>query len=274
MEHCAFITGATSGIGEAMAYELAKRKYNIFIIGRREERLKTVANTIKAMGVAVDYKSVDICDDEKRKELCAYIIEHHSIDMLVNNAGVGAFGLFEEVPCEQQLQMITLNITALVDITHRLLVHMQAPSDIQKPNTNKNNANKYIVNIASVGGFQPGAYYAVYYATKAFVISFSEALPEECKAQKNNIFVSAVCPGPTKSEFFEQAGLIKGEAIPKTLQNIPSAKSLAQYAVPRIVKKKVIIIHGIFFKMMVFFERCMPRAMIRRMTAHIQKQKI
>ena len=209
-----------------------------------------------------------------RAGLCEYIIANHSIDILVNNAGVGAFGLFGELERERQLQMIVLNINALVDITHRLLPHMQNAKNENMGNKNTGH-KKHIVNIASVGGFQAGAYYAVYYATKAFVISFSEALSEECKKQQNNIYVSTVCPGPTKSEFFEQAGLMEaGGEVPKMLSRIPSAETLVQYAVPRILKKKVVIIHGGFFRIVIFMERFMPRAMIRAMTANIQYKKM
>lgn len=189
----ALITGASSGIGETFAQELAARKTNLVLVARSGDKLQKLADTLQSQyqiqtdvivqDLTVPAAANSVFEAVSRKGL--------TIDLLVNNAGFGDYGAFAERPLEKQVNMIQLNITALVELTHLFLVGMQQ---------RKSGA---IINISSIGGFQPIPYMSVYAATKAFVLSFSEALWGENK--DSGVKILALCPGPTESNFFQRA---------------------------------------------------------------------
>lgn len=283
MKHCVLITGASSGIGEALAYEFAKKGYNLYLIARRKDKLEAVSQKVKTLSknadIEVQYKRVDLLSAKERRALCDDITHNHKLDILVNNAGFGVHGFFEDIDSKRHLDMIETNISALVDLTQQLLGHMQRENSNEAQENSKD--ERFIVNIASVGAFQPGAFYAVYFATKAFVLSFSEALNEEMKrkarqASVPRVHVSAVCPGPTQSEFFTQAGMNPEDnsVIAKMFAKSPTSEALAQYVVKRVLKKKVVIIHGRLFSFLIFIQRFMSRTMVRRLTATMQETRM
>ncbi|MBW4440428.1 MAG: SDR family oxidoreductase [Plectolyngbya sp. WJT66-NPBG17] len=190
----ALITGASAGIGAIFAQELAARGYGLVLIARSQDKLEQLAHTLQAQyRVPVEI----IVQDLTEPTAAAIVFEQVqqkgiAIDLLINNAGIGDYGDFAENDRELQLRIIQLNILALVDLTHRFLQPM------------RQQRSGSIVNLASVAAFQTMPYFSIYSATKAFVLSFSEALWAE--NQKYNVHVLAVCPGPAGKAFFKQAG--------------------------------------------------------------------
>ncbi|NEQ71673.1 MAG: SDR family oxidoreductase [Okeania sp. SIO2C9] len=189
----ALITGASSGIGEIFAKELASRKTNLVLVARSEEKLQKLANELQSQyQIQADVIVQDLTAPAATNSIFEIVFQKGlTIDLLINNAGFGDYGNFTERPLEKQVNMIQLNITALVELTYLFLPGMQQ---------NKSGA---IINVSSIGGFQPLPYMSVYGATKAFVLSFSEALWAE--NQDSGVKILALCPGPTESEFFQRA---------------------------------------------------------------------
>lgn len=189
------ITGASAGIGSNFAKQLAEQGHNLILTARRKERLDELAQQlILQYKIKVETLSADLANPEGSKALSDAITKNAwQISGLINNAGFGDRGLFSELTLERQIQMIQLNVTSLVELTHRLLPNIRQ----QK--------HAFIINVASTAAFQAGPNMAIYYATKAFVLSFSEALHEELKQE--HISVSTLCPGPTLSEFADAANM-------------------------------------------------------------------
>jgi short-subunit dehydrogenase len=190
----ALITGASSGLGEHFAYALAREGFELALTARREQRLKAVGNRAKALGAgAVRVIPADLARRETPGAIKQQLDDDGvEIDYLVNNAGFGTTGCFERLPLERELEEIDLNVTALVALT-RLFV---PPMVARRKGT--------IINVASTAAFQPLPYMATYAATKAFVVSFSQALSAELAG--TGVGVSALCPGPVRTEFQQVAG--------------------------------------------------------------------
>lgn len=189
----ALITGASSGIGAAFAQALAKRNYDLVLVARSQDKLQALATQLtQQQGIQVTVIPQDLTDKGAVAGICAELGQKDiTVDLLVNNAGFGTYGEFAEGDLDNYLTMIQLNIAVLVELTHRCLPGMKARQ------------TGSILNIGSTASFQPLPYFAVYAATKAFVLSFSEALWHECKPY--GVKVLAVCPGPTKTSFAEVA---------------------------------------------------------------------
>src|SRR5216684_3698261 len=194
------ITGASSGIGEAFARKLAARGHNLLLVARSEDKLITLCNELgRARSIRAQYVAIDLSE----KDAPARLFEETKsrdlqIDFLINNAGFGSMGDFAKLPLDRELNMIDLNVRALVELTHRFLQPMRE----RKGGT--------IINVASTAGFQPVPFMAVYAATKAFVLSFTEALWEENRPL--GIKVMALCPGVTETGFFEASRMHKPPA--------------------------------------------------------------
>ncbi len=189
----ALITGASAGIGEAFAHELAACQTNLVLVARSGDKLQQLSQKLQEQ-----YKiHVDIVVEDLTKPASATAVfdavtkKGLTIDLLINNAGLGEYGDFAELDREQQLKMIQLNILALVDLTHQFLPEM------------RQHRSGGIINMSSTAAFQTMPYFAVYAASKAFVLSFSEALWAENKSY--GVRVLAVCPGPTDTQFFQEA---------------------------------------------------------------------
>ena len=190
----ALITGASSGIGTAIARELAKRGHNVTLVARREERLKSLAAELAEHEVEAAALACDLIDPEERDRLAGEI--HglgRSVEVLVNNAGFGSRGRFIGNDPGRMVDMVRLNVEAVVDLTSRYMPGMGE------------RGRGAIVNVASVAAFQPLPGSATYAASKAFVLSFSEALHTEQRG--SGVTVTAVCPGPVKTEFTDVAGM-------------------------------------------------------------------
>ncbi|MGH7836353.1 MAG: SDR family NAD(P)-dependent oxidoreductase, partial [Candidatus Binataceae bacterium] len=185
----ALITGASSGLGEQFAYALARQRHDLVLVARRGDRLEQVAARAKELGAArVEIKAMDLGRRETPQAICDQL-KHDQIEIhyLVNNAGFGTSGRFNQLALERELEEIDLNVTALVNLTHLLLPAMIARH------------GGTIINVASTAAFQPVPYMTTYAATKAFVLSFTEGLAGELAG--SGIRVMALCPGPVKTEF-------------------------------------------------------------------------
>ena len=192
MAKTALITGASVGIGYELAKQFARGGYDLILAARNEEKLAAVSQEVRGLGVRADYFVSDLAGREAPLALFARVKDRGvPVDVLVNNAGFGALGAFHEIDLRRHLDMIQVNVAALVELTHRFLPDMIARK------------TGGVLNVASTAGFQPGPHMAIYYATKAFVLSFTEAIGEELAGSGVN--VTALCPGPTESEFRSRA---------------------------------------------------------------------
>lgn len=208
------ITGASSGIGAAFARRLARDGHNLFLVARSEEKLKALCDELASEHkISAKYRSADLIDVDSDvlvfEETQKQGIE---IDWLINNAGFGSMGDFAELDLERELEMIELNITAVVALTHHFLKGMRE----RKRGT--------IINVSSGAGFQPIPFFATYAATKAFVSSFSEAIAEENRPF--GVRIMALCPGTTDTGFFEASGIkdpIKVKGVQTSEQVVDAA---------------------------------------------------
>ncbi|MEP7213426.1 MAG: SDR family oxidoreductase [Acidobacteriota bacterium] len=189
------ITGASSGIGEAFARRLAAEGHNLLLVARSEQKLRDLCDELKReYKITAHFVAIDLIEFEADERLFAETEKHGlEVDLLINNAGFGSAGDFAALDLERELEMINLNICALVALTHRYLKQMRE----RKGGT--------IINVSSAAGFQPLPFMATYAATKAFVTSFTEAVAEENRPF--GIHVMALCPGSTKTNFFAASGI-------------------------------------------------------------------
>jgi len=192
----ALITGGTSGIGKELAKLFAKDHYNLIIVARDQAELDSTAGELSASGIKVETIAKDLSDMEQAKALCGEI--NTPIDVLVNDAGQGVYGLFTENELERELGIVHLNICATVILTKHFLKEMVARGDGK------------ILNLGSVAGKLPGPWQAVYHATKAFVLSFTTAVREEVK--DSGVTLTALMPGVTNTDFFNKAGMNDSKA--------------------------------------------------------------
>ena len=219
----AMITGASSGIGEELAKNLASIGFNIILTARRSERLKEIKEKLTSV---FDVKVKIICADLSVTSECKRLYEEVKgvrIDMLINNAGFGLFGRFEQTDLDRELEMIDVNIKAVHILTKLFL------RDFSKRNYG------YILNVASIAGFMAGPLMATYYASKNYVLQLTRAISQELKHNKVNVYVGALCPGPVDTEFNRVAGaeFAVGGA---------SASEVADYALDEMFKGRNVII--------------------------------
>jgi len=253
MKQTALITGASSGIGSELAKLFAKAQINLVLVARRRERLDILAaGLIKKHGITVEVIDSDLTDADKRQQIFDRLKEKNiSIDYLINNAGFGDNGPFIDCDWDKQQRMIELNISALSHLTRLFL-----PQLIQQKRGG-------ILNVASTAGFLPGPNMAVYYASKAYVLSFTEAIAQEVKA--SGIKVSALCPGPVKTEFVAVAGIENAKMV-NPLTTL-SAQKVALIGYRGLMRGKVVNISGLIMKIMIHSLRISPRAMTRKLSA-------
>lgn len=250
------ITGASSGIGEAFARRLAGLGRNVLLVARSEEKLVTLCNElgrtnrIRAQYVALDLSKPDspqrLFDEAEKRGLV--------VDMLINNAGFGSMGEFTKLDLARELNMVDLNIKALVELTYRFLIPMRA---------RKQGA---IINVASTAAFQPVPYMATYAATKAFVLSFSEALWEENRP--HGVQVMALCPGVTDTNFFEAA---RGHKPPARAAQ--TADEVVETALRGLRSGKGHVVSGWTNLLMVEVERFVPRSLVVRIAGRMMRSQ-
>jgi uncharacterized protein len=239
----AIVTGASSGIGLELARLLAKDGHDVVLVARSETKLRDLADEL---GPKTRIVTADLSKPEAAATIVAQVPE---ADVLVNNAGIGDFGPFAEADLAKTLGMIQLNITSLTELTHRYL-----PGMVQR-------GNGRIMNVASTAAFQPGPLMAVYYATKAYVLSFSEAIFEELRG--SGVTVTALCPGPTESGF--QAGAEMEASRLVRDKKLPTSLDVATFGHAAMLKGDPVAVHGLRNKALASSVRFTPRPVIRRL---------
>lgn len=248
----ALVTGASSGIGKEIAYYLDKLGYELILVARDKEKLEEVQKKlIKKSKIVL----IDLANEKKIKDLYM-IVKNENIDLLVNNAGFGLFGDYEEVDLLKELEMIDVNIKAVHILTRMFL------KDMEKKGQGR------ILNVASSAGLlKGGPLMSTYYATKSYVVNFSLAIYEELRRKKSNVKISILCPGPVNTNFNDVAG------VKFNLKSL-SAEYVAKYAIDEMLNKnKLLIIPGTSTKLGVFITRLLPIKLILKITYRIQERK-
>ncbi|HEX5891166.1 MAG TPA: SDR family oxidoreductase [Pyrinomonadaceae bacterium] len=241
------ITGASSGIGAAFARKLAKRGRNVLLVARSEEKLIALCNEIgRVSGIRAQYIAIDLNEQNATYRLFEETQKRGlTIDMLVNNAGYGSMGEFADQERERELDMIDLNVKTLVDLTYRFL----GPMRERRQGT--------IINVASTAAFQAVPFMATYAATKAFVLSFSEALWEENRG--HGIHVLALCPGVTDTNFFEASKIDR-----PPMRTVQTAEEVVDAALRGLARRKSVVISGWTNWLTVEIQRFVPRAFVTK----------
>lgn len=254
MKKTALITGATSGLGFEFVKLFAKDGYDLVLVARNTAKLEEIKLTYSDLNVTI------ISKDLSETGAARYVFEEVEklkidVDILVNNAGFGLLGKFDELDINKQLNMIQLNVMALTELTYYLL-----------PNMKKKNFGR-ILNVASTAAFQPGPLMAVYYATKAFVLSFSEALVEELS--ETNITVTTLCPGATKTNF----GSIANVEGTKMFSQAMESSHVAKTGYLSLMNGDRVVITGTFNKIGAYSAKFLPRSLSAKIAKYVAGAK-
>ena len=245
----ALITGASSGMGRDMAKILSQKGYDLILVARDEKRLEEVKKQLKTEARIV---TMDISKEENCKKLYE---ENKDIDILINNAGFGDCGHFEETSLDKDIQMINTNIIAYHILTKLYLKEMI-----------KKDSGK-ILNVASIAGFMPGPLMTTYYSTKNYVVRFSESIREELRRKKSKVQISILCPGPVDTNFNKVADV---EFALKGL----SSEYVAKYAINKFFKGKFYIVPGWKIKLARIGAKLAPASFVAKISYNMQKRKI
>jgi uncharacterized protein len=257
VERVALITGASAGIGFEMAKLFAREGHRVALVARRQDRLEALASEIEAAGgkpplvIACDLQRTDAGD-----LLCAALTSADvEVEYLVNNAGFGLMGEWAVLDRVEQVAMVDVNVRALTDLSLRFVDQLARHRG-------------GILNVASLAGFMPGPRMAVYYATKAYVLSFSEALFNELAPR--GVRVTTLCPGPVPTEFQERAGIVPG--FDSKVLNLPAGTvALAGYR--GLMAGKRLVLPGVGMKVIPFMLRFVPRAWVVAMVGRVQRDR-
>jgi uncharacterized protein len=251
------ITGASGGIGYELAKLFARDGHNLVLVARSTDKLAQVAIELQAAGVTVKTIALDLAEQLAPKFLIDQLQrESIAVDILINNAGFGAFGEFAKLREEEILGQIALNITALTELTRLFL-----PAMIKR-------GGGRIMNIASTAGFQPGPLMAVYYATKAYVISFSEAIANELR--DSGVTVTCFCPGATRTGFAKRAGIEKSRLF-KSIGAM-SAEEVARDGYRAVMEGRTLVISGAHNWIVAESTRFAPRKIVTAISRWISEK--
>ena len=246
------ITGSSGGIGLALAEIFAREGYDLVLVARSKDKLVAAKDRLESQwGITAEIMVKDLAVKDAAQEIFAALADGgRHIDILVNNAGVGGYGRFADSEWDKQNEMIQLNVTALMQMTKLFL----------KPMLERKEGK--ILNVASIAAFNPGPTMAVYHATKAAVLFFSEALASELKG--SGVIVTTLCPGPTETGFVAAASMESS----KLFQNmkVATAEKVAASGYKALMKGKPVVVHGFFNKLLTFSVRISPRSQVREMT--------
>lgn len=258
MKPFALITGASDGIGLELAHLHAAGGGNLIVVARNTAKLEALKQTLeKQHGVSVHIITQDLSLPNAATQLYNTVNSlGYKVDILINNAGFGDYGFFTETSAEKEEMMIQLNITTLTQLCKLFINDM------------KLRGAGRIMNVASTGAFQPAPFMAVYCATKAYVLSFTEAVNNELKG--TGISMTALCPGPTTTGFEKAAAM--GESKLFKGPQVASAKSVAKYGYNAMMNRKTVAVHGWMNRLMVFSVRLVPRAMVVNIARMILKK--
>lgn len=251
----ALITGASSGIGRAMALNLASRGIDLILVARSYDKLIEVKREIRSFSsVRVKLITKDLSINEECIELHEEVSAVR-VDILINNAGFGLFGKFDETDLNTELNMIDLNIKSLHTITKLFL-----------PDFKKRDRG-YILNVASIAGFLAGPYMSTYYATKNYVLQLTKAIHEELRLDGSNVYIGAFCPGPVDTNFNNVA------QVSFSASQI-SAQEAADYAIEKMFSRKLVIVPTLPIKALSVVSRLVPTQMMLYCTSLVQKARL
>jgi hypothetical protein len=244
------ITGASAGLGAEFARQCAALGEEVVLVARRRDRLQALAVELGPMAHVIE---ADLSETDAPARIVAEAVRRGlRVRTLINNAGFGVAGAFAALPLARQLEMVDLNVRALTELTYAVLGDM------------RRRASGAILNVASTAAFQAGPHMAVYYASKAYVLSLSEALHQELKG--SGISVTALCPGPTATEFFDVAGAADGRLA--RMATDPAA--VVRAGLEGLARNKAIVIPGAMNKLTAQSNRLLPRAAMRRIVARLK----
>ena len=255
MRKTALITGASSGIGWELAHLFAA-KHDLVLSARREEKLQELAKVLRARGANVRVLAADLARREAPDEIFA-ALQNTRIDVLVNNAGFASYGLFHKIDLQTELDLLQVNIASLTHLTKLFLPAMIA------------RRSGGILNVASTAAFQPGPLMAVYYASKSYVLHFTEALANELEG--SGVRVSALCPGPVETEFQTRAQMQTSKLVQGELR---SARDVALAGFRGFARGKTVIIPGRTAQVFAQFIRVLPRARVAAIVRHVQEKHV
>lgn len=252
----ALLTGASSGIGYELAHIFARENYSLVLVARSQEKLLELKKELEeTCAIIVHVLVVDLAQSDAAERIVTQVANLKiSIDILVNNAGFGLFGEFTRTDWKREEEMIKVNILSLTQLT-KFFVPLMV----------RNKKGK-ILNVASTAAFFPGPFMAVYYATKAYVLSFSQALGSELEG--TGVTVTALCPGPTTTGFQKTAAL---DGVRTFAGHLPTAREVAEYGFRSLMEGKVVAIHGMKNKLLTWFSRFLPRKAITAGVKKIQR---
>lgn len=255
----ALITGGSGGIGLELAKVLARNHFDIVLVARKRDTLEGAAGQLEGkFNVTAHVFAADLRREEAPQAIFDFLRnENIPIEILVNNAGFGLGGEFAETDINRELEMIQVNIAALTQLTKLFL-----PAMIKRKSGR-------ILNVASTAAFQPGPLMSVYYATKAYVLSFSEALAEELRDSR--VTVTALCPGPTKTDFASTAQV--GHSRLFTLFGVADAASVAEFGYQAMMQGKRVAIPGIRNKLVAEGHRFFPRGLLTKVARMAQEKR-
>lgn len=250
------VTGASSGLGLELARISARHGRDLILTARSEERLSSLARSLKEFhGVRAEVLPFDLSAPESPEALFGEVARRGlEVDVLVNNAGFGGHGPFHEMPLELQLEMLRLNVVSLTHLTRLFL-----PSMVSR-------GRGRVLNVASTAGLQPGPYMAVYYASKAYVLSFSEAISEELRG--SGVTVTALLPGPTRTEFQARARM---EGVNLTRFGLADAGPVAEAGYRAMERGKAVVIPGTMNRILAMTVRFSPRRLVRRVVSRLNR---
>ncbi|CAN7219263.1 SDR family NAD(P)-dependent oxidoreductase [Rossellomorea sp. LjRoot5] len=258
MNKTVLITGASSGIGLNFCHKFAGSGHDVILVARSEEKLLALSQEImNKYGVEAHVFISDLSKPQASKKLYGEIkAQGIRVDILINNAGFGLFGEFEETELSKELDMIQVNITALTELSKYIGKEMVSRK------------NGRILNVASTAAFQPGPLMAVYYATKAYVLSFSEALANEWA--KHGVKVTALCPGATKTGFSDAAELQSSKLFQSGVMSVEDV--VEEGYKQMMTKDKVVIVPGMKNRILTQAIRFMPRKMVTNIVRKVQER--
>lgn len=258
MNEYALITGASKGIGKAIALKLAGKGYHLLLVARSEKELQELSASLeRQFQVKALYFSIDLSEKDAAVRVADWALRNApSLSVLVNNAGYGIWGDFETLDLGMQMNMMRLNIDVVIELTHQLLPVLKAQKQ------------SYILNVSSTAAYQAVPTLALYAASKTFILSYSRALHFELKGSP--VAISCVCPGPTDTGFASRAGM---DAL-ADLANKFNMKSddVAEIALKGMFRKKAEIIPGFLNKISAFGAAYLPKSLIERVTAGLYKR--
>ncbi|HVF69312.1 MAG TPA: SDR family oxidoreductase [Xanthomonadales bacterium] len=257
MNKTVLITGGSSGIGYELAKVFGKENYNLILVASNKEKLEKSADELTDSGFTVKTIAKDLSDPHSPSQIYDHLNkERISIDVLVNNAGFSNYGLFTETNLDLELSELQVNIVTLTHLTKFFV------RDMLKRRDGK------ILNVASTAAFIPGPLMAVYYASKAYVLSFSEALNEELTG--TGVHVTALCPGPTDTGFATRGGVLDS---PLFQGKILDASYVAQAAYDGLMRNQAVVIPGLKNQLMIQSLRLIPRSKIPKVVKKMQEKR-